>query len=99
VLMPGGPGPARAIKPERERRGLGEDMLWLHVEERKGTLAGIGLDCGLYARVCPIYHEKGKKKHAGLGPATRTGCILAIVGRFRENDLVACKIIAPGGNV
>ena len=50
-------GLARAIKPGRERRGLGEDMLWLQVEERKGTLAGIGLDCELYARVCPIYHE------------------------------------------
>jgi len=57
VLTPGGPGLARAIKPGRERRGLGEDMLWLQVEERKGTLAGIGLDCELYARVCPIYHE------------------------------------------
>jgi len=57
VLTPGGPGLARAIKPGRERRGLGEDMMWLHVEERKGTLAGIGLDYGLYAQVCPIYHE------------------------------------------
>src|SRR5271157_4860328 len=47
----------RRFKPGRERRGLGEDMLWLQVEEWKGTLAGIGLDCGLYARVCPIYHE------------------------------------------
>jgi hypothetical protein len=37
-------------------------MMWLQGEERKGTLAGIGLDCGLYARVCPIYHECDKKK-------------------------------------
>jgi hypothetical protein len=57
ILTPGGPGPARAIKPGRERRGLGEDMLWHRVEERKGTLAGIDLDCGSYARICPIYHE------------------------------------------
>jgi len=28
----------------------------------EGTLAGIGLDYGLYARVCPIYHEWDKKK-------------------------------------
>ncbi len=83
VLTPGRPGLARAIKPGRERRGLGEDMLWLQDEGRKGTPAGIGLDCVLYAQVCPIYHVWDVNRRAFLRSATRTRRILAISG-FRH---------------
>ena len=52
---------AVGVKPGRERHGLGEGIMWLQVEEWKGTLADIRLDFEIYVRFSPIYHESGKK--------------------------------------
>src|SRR5271157_2168030 len=63
----------------------------------KGRMPASAWTEGYMRRFARSITSGTKKGRAGLRPATRTGCILAIARRFGENDVVACKIIAPDG--